>query len=103
MRSYISPYDQRAIAAALFNVLSEQVTPAMIARCRIRTFVLRHSEPLVEVLIPDGKGAWTALEYWPDCPECQQSATGKYFNSIHGCTRCGWSAGGKKNRRETLL
>lgn len=29
---------------------------------------------------------------WPDCPNCQQSATGQYARSI-GCYRCGWVEG----------
>jgi hypothetical protein len=103
----ISGFDYRAAAAALFNVHPENVTPTMIGRVRVMTFATRHQQPLVELRQhhPDDNSTdplTASLEYWPDCPVCKQSATGRYWNGIHGCTRCGWSAGGNKSKRGSI-
>lgn len=76
---------QQETAAHLFNVLEEQVTNSMIAKLHTTISPLEHPEDLG----------------WVDCTDCKQSATAKYLG-IFGCSRCGWSAGGARNRRNIL-
>lgn len=96
--------DYKAAAAALFKVHEEQVTAEMIARVRTVTFPLYHvkKEALINRFTDWTPETVQILDVqstdWPDCPVCRQSATGRYWNGIHGCTRCGWSKGGNKSK-----
>lgn len=38
---------------------------------------------------------------WSNCPQCHQSATGKYLKAL-SCNRCGWSSLGLSSRRNHL-
>jgi hypothetical protein len=83
----VPSFDPRESAAALFNVLSEQVTPAMIKKVRVVFYKLppRHINA----------GGWCT------CPNCYQSATAMY-NDICGCSRCGWAQGGRAKNRKAI-
>lgn len=88
----VSMFDYRKGAAAMFNVPETDVTPAMIARYKTATFSMRHSTG--PVIFADLRAAERRvigrLLPWPDCPDCKQSATGRYLGRA-GCTRCGWT------------
>lgn len=70
----------RRLAARLFRVHEQHVTPHMEAR-------VRQLAPSA----PSAPGVTRPL-YGVECPDCRQSATGMYVNKA-GCARCGWSAG----------
>lgn len=95
----VPSFDPRESAAVLFGVLSEQATPAMMKKIRVRFYPRPIENPDLEAVLDNGEAM---LKVWPNCPNCKQSATGRYWKGITGCTRCGWSAGGNNPRKSAL-
>lgn len=83
----IQGLDDRTIAGALFNVFPERVTLTMMARMRVIRFVY----------------STYADDVWPNCPNCKQPATGRYWLGKAGCNRCGWSEGGNRDKKGEIL
>lgn len=82
-------HDVRRVAAALFNVHENQVTDAMLARVRTITHPLKFA--VVDLSAIENR-VLNSFIRWPKCPDCDQSATGRYAGKF-GCSRCGWYEG----------
>lgn len=65
--------------------------PFVIFSTNTGRFAPGSERPNITAISPTDKG-------WVACPDCKQSATGKYLN-IFGCARCGWSELGGTRRR----